>query len=36
MNSSLDKIVGGLALEQNRPLVETWSCEHANFYQREH
>ncbi len=35
-NSSLDKIWGGSALEQNRLLVETWSCEQTNFYQKEH
>jgi hypothetical protein len=34
--SSLDKIGGGLALEQNRPLVETWGYEYTNIYQREH
>ncbi len=36
LDSSLDKIGGGSALEQNRLLVETWSCEQTNFYQKEH
>ena len=35
-NSSLDKIEGGFALEQNRPLVENWGYDNSNFYHSEH
>jgi hypothetical protein len=34
--SSLDKIEGDSALEQNRPWVETWGYEHSSDYPREH
>jgi cellobiose phosphorylase len=36
LNSSLDKIEGDSALEQNRPWVETWGYEHSSDYPREH
>ena len=35
-NSSLDKYQGGSALEQNRPLVETWRCAQPRDYQKGH
>jgi transcriptional regulator with XRE-family HTH domain len=35
-NSSLDKIEGGSALEQNRPLVETCNRDKTRDYQGEH
>jgi GxxExxY protein len=36
LNSSLDKTKGGSALEQNRPLVETYRCDTTSYYQGEH
>jgi len=34
--SSLDKSQGGSALEQNRPLVETWRCAQPRDYPTGH